>query len=640
MRCLSIFRAQKLGFRLLLLLTLGLPGRLWAQRPPLRWGVVSETERELVRYQPDTLVAVVILYDYGVWTPQNFDEGKVALRHHRRYKVLRPEGVGIADQVLDLAPGESIKGLLAQTINYEGGKRRVHKLKLKFLPPQTRPDGGLRYVFRFPEVSVGSVVEYTYLLQTQAWEQLKPWFFQQTYPVLWSEVRLRGFEPYHYAVVGRPLDHPPLGFQRWVAKEVPPWPVEPLTAGPADGRKQLRFQFFYPDESAQVLPGLAAMASAEAMQRQWEMLGQNLEQDSRLYEDADKLAAFQTLVDRLIYGAATETEIVARLHAHVRDYLIWDSTYAATIARSPSEIYYARRAHSGEINMLLMQLLYQAGLSAHKVFVPTVGQGPPITEVAIRSQFDHIVVQVMADGHYLLVDATEPLLPATLLPPASLNQLGWVMRPDTMGWIRMPYPTYDLTRASLQLQWLHPDSLLRGELNLSFEGYAAWRARRASDDPPLETRLEMGNLRWQGGDSLSQPLAVSATLTGPSPSSEGGGYILYPGQWVAPPLPELPSGRRYRPLYWESLRSWETNVSFFIPEGFRVVRLPESKRITLPGQDASFELRCEAGAGLVLWQAEGRIGRRRFPADHYATLLVWVQTVAELLAQPLVLVPE
>ena len=618
---------------------------LRAQRPPLRWGTVSEMERDLARYGPDTTAAVVILYDYGVWTPQNFDEGKVALRHHRRYKVLRPEGVHVAEQAIDLPPGELLKGLQAQTITFENGKRQVHKLKLRLLPPLPLPDGGKRYTFTFPEVQPGAILEYTYLRQSQSWESLHPWFFQQPYPVLWSEVRLTGFEPYRYLTAARPVAHPPQGYQRWIAKYVPAWTEAPYRAGDA-GRKVLHFNLYYPGEDEVSIPGITEL-SAQDMQRQWEQLSQNLDQDSRLYEDPDKLEAFQQLVNSLIRGATSEAEIANRLHAHLRDYLQWDGTYSARVSRSPSEIYYGRRAHSGEINMLLIQLLYQAGLDVHKVFVPTVGQGTPITEAAIRDQFDHLIAQVSVDGQWRLLDATAAHLPASLLPPASLNQLGWVIRPDTMGWIRLPHPTFDLTQATVQLQWPHPDSLVHADVNLTYQGYAAGRLRRDGLQaealgtllPPGMTLAEPADVR--GRDSLGAPLTIGASLRGPSPAGDSaGGYAFGLGKMVTLPVPDLPPGPRTAPVYLETLSSWEAAISFFIPPGYQVARLPKSRRVTLPNQEAVFELRCEGGAGLVLWQVSGRIGYRHFPVAYYEALREWVQAVQETLAQPLVLMPD
>lgn len=623
------------------------PDALLAQRAPLRWKVVSEMERSLTRYGPDTTASVVILYDYGVWTPQNFDAGKVHLRHHRRFKVLRPAGTAIADQALEVAADEAIKGLQAQTINFVDGKRRLHKLHLKFLPPVILPDGRKRYEFTFPEVTTGSIVEYTYLLESSQWEGLHPWYFQQPWPVLWSEVRLRGFEPYRYLSAARPAAMEPLTYQQWVAKYVPPFRPEPYSAGPQAGRQRLHFVLYYPDENSLDLSGLGLPAASD-LSRQWTICSQNLEEASRLYEDADKLEAFQALVNSLVRDIPTAREQALRLHAHVRDYLRWNGIFSAEVNRSPSEIYQSRQASSGEVNMLLIQLLYQAGLPVHKVFVPTVGQGKPLTEVPIRAQFNHLIAEVDLPEGPLLLDATSLLLPPDLLPPATLNQAGWRIRPDSAGWRPLPHPTHDLTRATIHMQWPHPDSQVQAEAVIVWQGYAAWRqrqARQAGQDLLAPLRPEgyrfHGTPQRQGADSLPGPVRMAYELRQPPPPVQAAGARhFFPGQVVALPLPALPAGPRTQPVDLESLRSWEVTLSFLIPPGYRVAPLPQPQRITLPGQEAVFELRCEAGADLVLWQVSGRFGTRLLPAAYAGALQEWTAAVADRLAEPLILIPD
>lgn len=176
---------------------------------PIKWGKILPEDISMKTYAADPVASAVVLCDYGTT--------KVGPRteyfRHVRIKILKEEGLKYAEVELPYRfynKYDDVGQIKAQTINInEKGVMVVTKLKSKSILDLQIDRKNKKKVFTFPDVKVGSIIEYKYTIFSLDLVKLRDWYFQTTIPVIWSEYRISVSRRFDYLVTyqqGRALD--------------------------------------------------------------------------------------------------------------------------------------------------------------------------------------------------------------------------------------------------------------------------------------------------------------------------------------------------------------------------------------------------------------------------------------------------
>ena len=187
----------KLMKRLLyLFITLILFQTISAQEKIYKWKQIPETDLKMEMYPSDPGANAVILQEYAdiyfdVWR----DELRMFYEVHRRIKILNQDGLKWATLEIPYIGKqyfEDILSLKAYVYNYENGK--IVKNKLKHKKITTIDTNDIIYIKKisFPNVKVGSIIDYKYTLASLQIVNPQKWFFQKKdIPVRTSEFRIK-----------------------------------------------------------------------------------------------------------------------------------------------------------------------------------------------------------------------------------------------------------------------------------------------------------------------------------------------------------------------------------------------------------------------------------------------------------------
>ncbi len=174
----------------------------FAQKAPLKWKKLTKEEIELKVYNDNPNIPAVVLYDYGQMYFDINPNGNnlfVFNKRHVRIKILNEEGLKYAnlkflynEMNCEQYYGELSYSVKAVTHNLlENGKRKTSKVKYKNIK-HTDSTGCIKIAeFDFPDVKVGSIIEY--IVTIPSFKLIKPdtWHFQSSLPVIHSEFRAR-----------------------------------------------------------------------------------------------------------------------------------------------------------------------------------------------------------------------------------------------------------------------------------------------------------------------------------------------------------------------------------------------------------------------------------------------------------------
>ncbi|MBN2213908.1 MAG: DUF3857 domain-containing protein [Bacteroidales bacterium] len=135
---------------------------------------------------------------------------------------------------------------------------------------------------------------------------------------------------------------------------------------------------------------------------------------------------------------ASDTGSVSKMEAifkYVQKSFTWNGRYQIYANRDLNRIPENDEASSGEMNLILINLLRRAGFDADPVLIRTSNLGQPETIYPVQHQFNHVIAVVFLNDEMFLLDAITKNKPYHELPDNDLHTTGWRVNKDDFGWI-------------------------------------------------------------------------------------------------------------------------------------------------------------------------------------------------------------
>ena len=638
-----------------------------AQPEPIKFGQLAPSDLTAAPFVADSAAAAVVLCDYGRSYLKGHGAGlQVVFERITRLKILKKAGYDEATVEIPLyhrgGSQEKVSRLRGFTYNLVNGV--VEKTKLEpggaFMELRT-PNLNVQK-FTLPNVREGAVVEYAYTLTSDFLFNFQDWTFQRTIPVRWSEYRVSIPVFYRYKIIyqsnqaftvdnthvgstnllvdnklpsgaglsagqtnGSLTISAPTEEHQWVLKDVPAFRQEAYMTTAQDYLARLDFELTgeqWPNEPYHDLTGT------------WENIGARLLNDE---EFGGRLDRPGFLKDQLLLLTTQYPEAKARAAA-VRQLVMTAVRYNGTdryFAREPlRKAYDAHLGTSGDVNLLLIAALREAGLPAQPVLLSTRDHGRISREYPLLERFNYVVALVLlADGKDLLVDATEPLLPCGVLPERCLNKSGrLIAKKEADGrWVDLT-PTQRHVRYRQVALALDAQGGLTGKVHEEQSGYAGADARAALAAQGEKKYLAALAQRHEGwtvakltlgqAEAVDQPLKLDYEFSQPAPDPAAG------GPFYLSPLSEF-SGEQ-NPFRRESrdfavdfgvAQEETTLITLTLPTGYELAEAPKPVVLELPGGGGHFHYSAGAAtAGTVQLVARFYLRDTVYPAGTYASL--------------------
>ncbi|MEL6864248.1 MAG: DUF3857 domain-containing protein, partial [Bacteroidota bacterium] len=428
---------------LCLLLVLGLS----AQNRYAKWGKLSDAELAMSSYEADSNAAAVVLADQGYISFVLVDGVRYRFFRHCRIKILKEAGFKHTDVNIPFYSAkneERLVSLKAQIFSPDGQKQTVSK---KAIFTEQLSDEWSARKFSFPNVEVGSIIEYRYEIVSKRFVKLRDWYFQQDIPVVYSELKLdipKWFE-YVYLFQGgenkirRERDDGSfvleskaggtllegdakvqLESDRIIMENVPALREAPYITTMEDYLAKLQLQLRriqYPN------------GDVELFMDTWEVLADNLKKHSSFGQQYRKGKFSQRLVSiarNQIKDADSPREKIDKLYYFLAKQVKWNGDYSPYVRSSLDEAFENGEANSGELNLMLLALLRQlTDIEAYPMMISTRSHGKVIKQYPIIDQFNHVIVRAVLEEGPLLLDVGDELRPPGFPRIESLNNFGW-----------------------------------------------------------------------------------------------------------------------------------------------------------------------------------------------------------------------
>ena len=155
-----------------------------AQKSPVKFGDISMADMTMKSYEHDTSAVAVVLVDYGeAVIEERVNTPALKIKKHVRIKIFKNEGLSYADVIISLynngSSHERVTGLKAATYNLENGKITASPLEKTSIFKENVDKNFDNQKLSMPNVKLGSIIEYSYVLDSEFWTSLPSWRFQR-----------------------------------------------------------------------------------------------------------------------------------------------------------------------------------------------------------------------------------------------------------------------------------------------------------------------------------------------------------------------------------------------------------------------------------------------------------------------------
>ena len=431
---------------------------IFAQKKDIKFGKVTAADFNITSPVIDSNVNAVVLSDIGISKIEGNSKGWFSLIYNRvrRVKILNKKAFDAADVSIPLytaADGreEKLSDCKAITYNLENGEVKQTRLESSGIFKEKKGKRWVLRKFTFPNVKEGSILEYTYTIESDFLFNLQPWDFQGDYPRVFTEYTVRIPEFFVYVFLSQgyfPLktekkqrfqtysvtdasgtgatEHYSLsGYEnetKWTAENVPALKEEPFTSSLKNHESKIEFQlsqYRFPNMPVKDQMGNWKTSAEELLKS--DLFGSDLAKANNWMSDEIK---------PLLANVKDNKEIARKLYDYVRDnFTATESdSYIMMDGHSIKDIFKKKSGTSSEINLLFIAMLRNAGIPADPVLISTREHGFTHPFYPLMDKFNKVIVSTQIEGKNYMLDATEPRMGFGRLSPECYNGQGFIVR--------------------------------------------------------------------------------------------------------------------------------------------------------------------------------------------------------------------
>jgi hypothetical protein len=587
----------------------------------MKFGEISSTDFELNAI--DSLEHDAILIYRNVHINFDYVQGKGFIQKrevHERIKINNEKGIDFATKKIRLwnrngKTREKLKGLKGATFNLVNGEILRTKLKSSGVFDNELDDRWKTETFTMPNVRSGSVIEYTYVISSP-FPQIDDINLQYEIPILNLNVKVEMVEYYLYNVLFNPrasftpkyettavnrtinLNSKTRTYNSNVAKtnfsnekvtmvnqvytlsekNVPAIEAEPMSGNLDNYRSKMIVEL-----SGTRFPN----SPIENYSTTWEAVSKSISDNVNFGGQLKQTGFYKNDLKEALNGLQSDFEKTSAIFQLVKSKVKWNDYYGKYAMEGIKEAYNKGSGNVADVNLLLVSMLRKAGIKVNPVLISSKNNGIPLFPT--NDGFNYVIAHVNIDGSSYLLDATEPFTAPNILPLRAINWQGRLIGDNgTSRWINLKSEKISSEIIAIDVI-LNEDMSCTGNIQRRQTENIAYttRAKYAlSSDKVLNAYLTdenngltVSNEQIEGLKNSYKPLTFKYEIDYKGAAEKIGDKIFI-NPLLFESIDNNPFKGESRKLPVDLFYPYQTNtmVTITIPDGYKVVTLPESQK--------------------------------------------------------------
>jgi hypothetical protein len=451
----------------------------------------------------------------------DYDEDYKLITYHRvKLKILKDKRIDYGNIAIPFYSDddfEMISSVQGTVYNYEGNISSFKLLDKKSVFTQKANKYWSEVKFDFPEVKAGSILEYTYTSSQKNYGGLKEWIFQQDIPVLKSSYLLTILPNAEFTYLVQKSEN--------LQIDIKPNSAEGKIGFEMDNIPGLRDEK-YIDSKNDYLQKVSFQLSKYKtvnFMTTWDQVNNEMLTEGSFYGQLKKNLPGTDAFMKGIKEDSSDVDKMEKVYNYVRKNMTWNQINSRYSTDGVKEAWEKKTGTSGDLNLILTNLLREAGLDADPMLVSERYNGKVNKASTMVDQFNTVYACVTISDKQYYLDATEKYNSCLLTPFLILNTTAFIVN-HKRGHL------LDITDSTaLYMENINIDASVNGEgiLNggFSMESYdyaKDYRLRRFSTKSIAENQklisgningLNYGDFKTISDDSDSNPFLTKSNFS-------------------------------------------------------------------------------------------------------------------------------
>jgi hypothetical protein len=631
--------------------------------PGIKFNHVKPEDFNIEKLKADTSYGAVIIADVGNSSFEGNTKGWFTLvyRHQRRIKIINKKGFDLASVEIPLYIStksnseEKLDALKASTYNLENGVVVETKLGKDAVFKDNQDKNHIVKKFTMPAIKEGSIIEYSYTINSDFLFNLQPWTFQGAYPRVWSEYELdlpnffeyvflaQGYNTFDirttktryatYSVIDDNND--PTGrsqtysipstnsINRWVIKNVPALKEEKFTTSLDNHISKIEFQMSaqqFPGSPRRDIMGTWATVAEDLLKN--EDFGGKLDKDNPWLNDDIKIIKAST---------SNKLEEARKIYAFVKNNIKCNGNHGIYLSETIKDVLKTKSGFVADVNLLLTAMLKHENIKACPVILSTRTNGNTHEVYPLINRFNYVICKADIDGTTYFLDASKAYMGFNKLPEYCLNGPARSIDQNT-------FPVYfyadSVKEAKMTNVMLFNDEKIPGKwvgsLTSAMGYYETCGIRQKilnDGKDAFEKKLKesytgdfsINDIKFENENDCDVPLRMTHSLTVDGNDNTS---VIYFNPMIKEGYKEnlFTSAERKYPVEMPYQVDETYNFQMEIPPGFVIDELPKSAKVALNDGEGYFEYLVSKSENGIILRSRIKLNKATFLPEDYETL--------------------
>ncbi|RFN58563.1 DUF3857 domain-containing protein [Marixanthomonas ophiurae] len=630
------------------------------QRKTAEFGNPTRSEFSLIKYQKDPTANGVVLFESGKNYVEIVDNYIRLIKEvHRKIKVFDAKNFKHGTVEIpfyhDGDATEKIAKLKAITHN---DQVKTYVAADAFYTTDETQNWSLKK-FAFPNVKDGSILEYTYRIESPYFSNFGGWNFQGLLPKMYSEFESKIPGNYNYnrtlygnmqldineAEVKKHCFNVP-GFEIAAACEVATYAMFDVPAFKEE-KYMLATKNYTARLDFELMKYTDLSGSTEKFSKSWDDVDKQFRYDKDFGRQLKYSNYFEDKLPTTVLSINDKMEKAKAVYYFIQNHFNWNGNYRVRSDIRVKDAFEKKSGNNSEINIALLNAMEAAGLKGDLVLLSTRGNGLPTTDYPVMTDFNFTIVKINVDDTDYLLDATNKNTPFGVLPFRDLNVQGRVMNFKKGSYWQPIVPfSKNVHYVNTQIT-ANKGGVFTGVVNEINTGYMGWQKREDLEKNSKEeflkekqvrlSQLELSDYTIENQKELEEPFKESYSTK--LEKSNSGKIFLNPF-YIETYFTENPFNleERNHPIDFGFPLTNTYLISIDLNNLYTVEQLPTNTALKLPNDDGSVSVVYSKGAGKVTIRLNLKLNNHSFPAEAYQGLKEFFAQVMTIQnQQPIVL---
>jgi Domain of Unknown Function with PDB structure (DUF3857) len=616
------------------------------------FGKVDKADLQMKQCDFDDKAEAMILLDDGQL--EYIMGNGIEMKRRLRIKILSDKGLDWANVHLRYRSEKNIQDidkLEAQTYNLDGsGNIIVTKVEKKLVYEKKLNKRYSEKTFTFPEVKVGSIIEYKY---KHSGAGLIDWYFQRSIPVKYShfiidfpeEVVVSTLPACSREYVKTNNEKGRRVVQTYSMSNVPAFRDEPFILN----------EDYYRDHLETKVTAFNFSGKWENRSVNWVQVIKYLMEDEDFGVQLKKNIPRTAELDEKLKTIKDPYQKMKTIYKYVQDNMQWNEYEGIWASDGVKSAWKDKKGTVGEINLILVNLLKDADLNAHPVLVSTHDNGVVNTmdagtyESPGFNQFDKVMAYVKIADEVYVLDATEKETPVNLIPPDVLMTEGLVIEKiETFdwGWRTMSKKDLEARNVIHVFGTIDESGKLSAEATITSTDYARLQRLptvKKGKDKFIEKYITEYNpgmivedVSFENLEADSLPLVQKIKFNQPLNSS---GDYKYFSSNILSGLEKNPfiADNRFSDVFFGYKQSCLILANFTLPEGYEIETLPKNIKMIMPDTSVSISRAAQLSGNVLMTRVLLEFKKPIYAASQYPILQEFYKQLFDMLNEQYVI---